>query len=319
VCQGVQFKEMDSIKILCTIMLSMLAVVHSISYIHQQKKNVTVCITPKIGCSESLDYIRWMEVGPPRACVYSPLHIPNWRVNCTGSYSFDRYSSDSLFPLLFTDIPGGLSNIRSHSKVVILYRDPWKRLLSGYQDKFLSDNRLRCKPHCLQLYFHSDLDYNGENTLQNFFIAMVTEHESGQSAKFNKHFLLQSEQCLSEKMLKFVFNPAKNFTVRGGDIDKGGHDEISSALGHYGNDSLTSMLGHSYSERLESCFDISASVLGRVLHFLSADYKRIAHVWNVRFETESLLREVAVAGKNVIVCTHNKTIIRATDTNLKQT
>ena len=33
-------------------------------------KRVTICTTPKVACTELLEYVRWVEVGPALACPY---------------------------------------------------------------------------------------------------------------------------------------------------------------------------------------------------------------------------------------------------------
>ena len=33
-------------------------------------KHLTICTTPKVACTEILEYVRWVEVGPPDACPF---------------------------------------------------------------------------------------------------------------------------------------------------------------------------------------------------------------------------------------------------------
>lgn len=258
--------------------------------VQQTEKKVSICTTPKVGCSEQLDYLRWMEVGPPKACVYTPNHIPNWELNCTVKIERKvRYVPDDMPPLRFLQSSPPVCPAKN--TLVVMYRDPWNRLLSGFGSKFHSHCKQDVK--CFQKGFMPNFNPEGTNHLHAYLLGIADIHE--QEKTMNAHFSPQHKTpCLSESLMESV--SSNHCELRSGDIDNGGLDVVSSALGHVGNDSFTSYMGSSY-HMPETCYNIPAHLLARVVPFLAGDYERIHALFGKQYRTEKRLRD-AVHFKN---------------------
>ena len=134
------------------------------SVLWHTERHTGVCLAPKLACSEILDYVRWFVVGPPAACAFSPHHVfGDVRGTCERLHSQwsnagrqNKYVAKEEPPLerrLLDDVLRGSSSSSSATSgggggdggggtLVLPYRDPWARLLSGFRDKAFEICRL---------------------------------------------------------------------------------------------------------------------------------------------------------------------------------
>ena len=191
------------------------------------------------------------------------------------------------------------------TKFVIVYRDPWHRLLSGFASKFIKV--------CSRQYekfkkdFLPTIDLNNKtNELEDFFKALIKSEEK--RLHLNYHFSLQSRACLSERIMKPV--EEQGMEVIGVDLKSNDMNNISSLLGHYGKDSFTEVLQGEYVHDKIDCYDVSISLFDQILGFLQQDYDMIRQRFHVTHPSQQELTDIVSSSSHsslVRVCVHNKT------------
>ena len=192
------------------------------------------------------------------------------------------------------------------TKIVVVYRDPWHRLLSGFDSKFVKV--------CSRQYDKFQKEYlptidikNKTNGLEDFFKGIIKSEEK--RIPLNGHFLLQSRGCLSDRLMTPVEEQGMEIInvdlKRSDDMNK-----ISSLLGHYGKDSFSEVLKGAYVHNKIDCYDVRISVIGQILLFLQQDYDVIKQRINVTYSSQQELTDIVSSSSHssiVRVCVHNKT------------
>mmetsp|Transcript_18297 Transcript_18297/g.58423 ORF Transcript_18297/g.58423 Transcript_18297/m.58423 type:complete len:295 (+) Transcript_18297:581-1465(+) len=265
----------------------------------QTEKHVLLCLTPKVACSEVLDYLRWFEVGPPLACAFEPYHVPSARETCSnnvsGTYStHSRYTRLPLGPLRPMSL-GDAGNQTVHHNL-LLYRDPWIRLCSGFRSKMIGLCKMDVS--CFRKFYmpHISMDSN-RSVLERYFDAVV------HSNHLDRHFRPQAMQCLKNP------KPFENILTTPIDIDNPDSlDQIGVILGHQG---FTSVMGRGYSWPNRYCSTIQTSLMARISKFLSLDYHILRQEFNITFDTMQALAVAALQEHHTAycVCIHDSSFV----------
>eukprot|EP00040_Diaphanoeca_grandis_P039996 m.260885 g.260885 ORF g.260885 m.260885 type:complete len:325 (+) comp40823_c0_seq1:95-1069(+) len=187
-----------------------------------------VCITPKIGCSMMLEFTRWSHLDDDVICEhYSNSHIVkhlrdarcNKHTLCSERPSDTKVKCRSRYALV--DHGPKLHEINSYdvnrqtslstvlqernetvTHVMVMARDPWVRLLSGFNNK--------CVGFCA-LADYACQESNCRNFIYNYPVARVSTSAppfvrflrallDSNPLLLNDHFRRQSDRCLSKKM-----------------------------------------------------------------------------------------------------------------------
>lgn len=236
-----------------------------------------MCITPKLACSTITDYILWSVVGPPIACDYGPSHAIDYKAKCPSAHTKTRYDLAN-FPE-----PLALKQGKRSGTHVIVYRDPWKRLLSGYRSKFMSachSNRT-----CFRHYI-KDITMDERHTnLEAYFISVVMTPNH----RLDLHFRPQYQQCMGQGKRQ------RNAVLLNIDIDTN-MTVLQTAWDLPPYDSI--IQGRMYEWRPAKCERVARDIMRRVVHWLDYDYSAVQSSNPIQVG-------------DVFVCPHNNTIIPA--------
>jgi len=262
----------------------------------QTNKRVGVCLTPKIASSIILDYLLWFEVGPPAACKFNPIHIPAARSECIMPGKSNRYRVKN-FPLPLRGLSIQAYKTRPVDQTLILYRDPWIRLISGFRSKVAGMCNFNAT--CVKLTYISTMSLsNKQNLLMRYFsgVKKLWHHK-----KFNPHFSPQTDMCLSLNIPNSTYINIDNVKSL---------DTISEALGHFGNAS-TSALFHPYdwTRYKDRCYPITKQLLIQVMEMLEIDYQTLTKYKIQQHRHVELVFAIRQAMLSCyIICINNNTI-----------
>lgn len=253
--------------------------------IYNSITNLIICITPKIACSEILDFVRWTQLGL-KACDFQPTHIYNYSKFCENTLPRDshrRYEAIDVYPLKFCRWTWDCMQ-EKNKQFLIPVRDPWNRFLSAFHDKIEIYNDYNFIPWMSR-------DTTNTSSLFDNYITSIVERPY----KLNEHFMLQKDQCLAESILNY--NSIKLL-----DIENHGLNEISSYINT--SKSFEDMMGHQYTNMGKVyCYNMSIMQTRQVFEFLKADYD-ILRQYNITFASEQL----KTVNLPLTVCPSNKKV-----------
>lgn len=172
----------------------------------------SLCLTPKVGCSELLEYARWLSLDQDEFCKYTSWHIAD-RDGCPGQGSRVPYSSTHLqdfdvWQIKKHDAGSGLDDealpacLRNTTEgahgcpgtpTLVVVRGPWERLVSGYVDKFMgscSSNEV----HFTQRYMPHFSGNASRHPFERFLQGLLDTKDRG----LDPHFQPQTYNCLRE-------------------------------------------------------------------------------------------------------------------------
>lgn len=287
-------------------------------------KRTAICTTPKVACTEIIEYMLWSEVGPPLACPFvnhSVVHggVHNWESYIKGaepacaSLKVARNSAP-YGPFTFTPVGTvrfsfSLATPSKGWRVVVPVRDPWKRLISGFGDKFGEESRsdetlfahkwmqqadgcseanAHARPELCQYFNHAWLrgKPNGSierasplnNALTRFMVQLIPYPYGGNGVN-DDHFRQQSVQCLAP----YVRATAGSIASQGVKVvaidNDDGLDVLSASLGH--NVSFSQVMLGAYRSKvpMADCYQVPGALLWRLYHtVLKMDYDVIARL-----------------------------------------
>lgn len=287
--------------------------------------HTAICMTPKIGFSETLDYVRWTVEGPQYACNFGPTYVRNATTFCSTAQlhrNQTRYARLNTKHLFFCQPGQTLRQCGRHQwgaaniTMAILIRDPWDRLLSAYRSKFMGDHP------ALRVLMSSTMNrisaFAGQNVskitplcqyLHYIGFQQAVVGYSSASRSINSHLMPQTASCLHESVNEWHGNATKCIA-----IDKGhGFDTISELLGLNGSMRFSNIMVGKYSTQIgdyshkmsfiHECCNISKTLARHLDDFLTPDYLAMAQQCNVIYEHPRLsMRNVSqiCANKNML-------------------
>jgi hypothetical protein len=260
---------------LCVLLLLLagLAPTHAQYIASDTVRRVAVCLTPKLSCSQHLDFLHSRVGGLPGGCRYLDAGYPGCLLPAalTVSRYHPMHRVGPLFVAAFPN-PSSFKNLSrkevftTFDTLAVVYRDPWSRLLSAFRDKFQVESRgvpAAFRRDWLQGY---SLDA-GQDVLVRYFEAVL----GTRVGDLNEHFGRQVDMCLHHRVLA---RPLSNYSVAGAGMESG-LDAVSALFGFTGTQSFYALYGHAPSPRPGSVHEVSAGLLRRVYAFLRADYDKL--------------------------------------------
>ena len=286
--------------------------------IWHEKRNAGVCLTPKIAVSEILDYVRYSVLGVPVACEYAPERVDGAEDACRahgatwGSKS--RYATDDSPPLKFMSLTSLLKTMDAPNRTLVVpYRDPWTRLLSGYRSKMYgtgpgacsakevnADQAAKCFQGSWMPWFSLD---KSQNLLSRYLDAAT---QSGHEDDINEHFLTQSRQCLASAALKqarlrVVPAPLEEPRALNAISDAVAPDRpfVEAVHGAYSWPSDDASL----------CRPVAPRVFAQALTYLRPDYEAAQELFGTRFDSYKRLEAASERAGPSLVCANDSTIV----------
>ena len=287
--------------------------------IWHEKRNAGVCLTPKIAVSEILDYVRYSVLGVPVACEYAPERVDGAEDACRahgatwGSKS--RYATDDSPPLKFMSLTSLLKTMDAPNRTLVVpYRDPWTRLLSGYRSKMYgtgpgacsakevnADQAAKCFQGSWMPWFSLD---KSQNLLSRYLDAAT---QSGHEDDINEHFLTQSRQCLASAALKqarlrVVPAPLEEPRALNAISDAVAPDRpfVEAVHGAY---------MHPYMNDASLCRPVAPRVFAQALTYLRPDYEAAQELFGTRFDSYKRLEAASERAGPSLVCANDSTIV----------
>ena len=208
-----------------------------------------LCVTEKGGCSELLEYTRWLSLSPAEFCRYQTIHSA--RIECNGtqgsawlyepshSAGFDvwpiRGGTNSMLPECFRS--GAKCAVPTH----IVVRGPWERLVSAFVSKYVNAPPDGCSQDddCFRRVFmptFSKANSRGdaaEHPFVRYLRALVNTPDEG----LNEHFRSQSGMCL---------RTARSWSTVADLGDSDSLEKLSNAMGAEGSETMGAVMNGAY-------------------------------------------------------------------------
>ena len=280
------------------------------------KRNSGVCLTAKLAISEILDYVRYSVLGVPAACEYAPERVDGAEHACRAHNatwgSKSRYAMDGSPPLQFLPLNSLLKTMDSpNGTLVVPYRDPWTRLLSGYRSKMYGDHGCRAAAvnadqaaRCFKGSWMPWFSLDESQNLLSRYLDATTQwwHEDD----INEHFRTQSRQCLASAALK----KARMRVVPARLDEPRALNAVSDAVAP-DRPFVGAMLG-AYewpSDDASLCRPVQPWVFAQALSYLRPDYEAAQELFGTRFGSYKRLEAASERAGASLVCANDSTIV----------
>tara|TARA_B110001452_G_scaffold67890_1_gene54658 strand:+ start:3252 stop:4529 length:1278 start_codon:yes stop_codon:yes gene_type:complete len=188
-------------------------VVHAVGLFGLRKTAApfSLCVSPKVGCSELLEYARWLSLDQEEFCKYTSWHIVD-RDGCTGPGERPPYSpthlkafdvwqikkkdgipDDEALPACLRNTTAAAQATCPNTPTLVVVRGPWERLVSGYVDKFMGASSSN-EESFTQRYMPKFSANASLHPFERFLQGLVDTKDRG----LDPHFQPQTYHCLRE-------------------------------------------------------------------------------------------------------------------------
>lgn len=204
-----------------------------------------LCVTEKGGCSELLEYSRWLSLSPLEFCSYETYHSSATREGCNGQQgSTWLYEPSHLVGFDVWPVRGGTTSVLPECltsgaecdvPTIVVVRGPWERLVSAFVSKYHNEPPDGCArdDDCFRSVFMSTFPQGSEHPFVRYMRALV----STPSMLLNEHFRPQKDMCLH--------TPRKWSTVA--DLgDRASLEKLSKAMGADGSGTMGAVMNGAY-------------------------------------------------------------------------
>lgn len=284
--------------------------------IWHEKRDAGVCLTAKLAISEILDYVRYSVLGVPAACEYAPERVDGaehaCRVHGATWGSKSRYATTDAPPLRFLSLNSLLKKMDAANRTLVVpYRDPWTRLLSGYRSKMYGEAGCRAAnvsagqaSRCFKSTWVPWFSLDESQNLLSRYLDAATQwwHED----EINEHFRTQSRQCLASAALK----KARLRVVPARLEEPHALNAVSDAVAPY-RPFVGAVQGAYEWPRDDAslCMPVRPWVFAQALHYLRPDYEAALELFGARFGSYKRLEAAAESAEPSFVCANDSAIV----------